>query len=171
MIFGSRVCESVSSSSKGLSASVMFGNNGHNADILHPQRVRLLYFWMTPGWSENGWKVLSSNSYCILYYYKDFKGFFYRNAIEEPFFVPKRTFQWIFFLQTHCFCLLKTWIDGLEWCELLVDYCDVFISCLDSHSDGTHSLQSIYWWASDAMLHLSKSDKETNSSMSWMTRG
>ncbi len=30
--------------------------------------------------------------------------------------------------------------DGLEWCGLLVDYCDVFISCLDSHSDGTHSL-------------------------------
>ncbi len=22
-----------------------------------------------------------------------------------------------------------------------VDYCDVFISCLDSHSDGTHSPQ------------------------------
>ncbi len=26
---------------------------------------------------------------------------------------------------------------------LLVDYCDVLISCLGSHSDGTHSLQSI----------------------------
>ncbi len=39
--------------------------------------------------------------------------------------------------------------NGLEWCELLVDYYDVFISCLDSHSDGTHSLQSIHWWASD----------------------
>ncbi len=26
-----------------------------------------------------------------------------------------------------------------------VDYCDVFISCLDSHYDGTHSLQSIHW--------------------------
>ncbi len=38
-----------------------------------------------------------------------------------------------------------------------VDYCDVFISCLDSHSDGTHSLQSIHWWASDVMLNLSKS--------------
>uniref|UniRef100_A0A671S780 Slit homolog 1 protein-like n=1 Tax=Sinocyclocheilus anshuiensis TaxID=1608454 RepID=A0A671S780_9TELE len=38
------------------------------------------------------------------------------------------------------FSLLKT----LEWCGLLVDYCDVFISCLDSHSDGTHSLQSIH---------------------------
>ncbi len=32
-----------------------------------------------------------------------------------------------------------------------MDYCDVFISC---HSDGTHSLQSIHWWASDAMLFL-----------------
>ncbi len=32
-----------------------------------------------------------------------------------------------------------------------VDYCDVFISCLDTHSDGTHSLQKIHWWASDAM--------------------
>ncbi len=33
-------------------------------------------------------------------------------------------------------------IDGLEWYGLLVDYCDAFIRCLDSHSDGTHSLQS-----------------------------
>ncbi len=29
----------------------------------------------------------------------------------------------------------------MDSCGLLVDYCDVFISCLDSHSDGTHSLQ------------------------------
>ncbi len=36
-------------------------------------------------------------------------------------------------------------IDGLEWCGLFVDYCDVLISCLDSHSDGTHSLQRIHW--------------------------
>ncbi len=52
-----------------------------------------------------------------------------------------------------------------------VDYCDVFISCLDSHSDGTHSLQSIHCWASDGMLHFSKSDEETNSSTSWMIWG
>ncbi len=26
-----------------------------------------------------------------------------------------------------------------------VDYCDIFISSLDSHSDGTHSLQMIHW--------------------------
>ncbi len=34
-------------------------------------------------------------------------------------------------------------IDGPEWCGLFVDYCDAFISCLDS--DGTHSLQRIHW--------------------------
>ncbi len=38
-----------------------------------------------------------------------------------------------------------------------MDDCDVFISCLDSHSDGTHSLQRIIAWASDGMLHFSKS--------------
>ncbi len=27
-----------------------------------------------------------------------------------------------------------------------VDYCDVFISCLDSHSDGTHSLRMQNWY-------------------------
>ncbi len=58
--------------------------------------------------------------------------------------------------QTHSFCLLKMLTDGLEWCGLLVD-CDVFISCLDSHSDGTHSLQSIHWWENPAMLNFSKS--------------
>ncbi len=48
-----------------------------------------------------------------------------------------------------------------------VDYCNVFISCLDSHSDGTHSLQSIHCWDTDAMLHFSKSDEDTNSSTSF----
>ncbi len=51
---------------------------------------------------------------------------------------------------------------------LRVDYCDVFLSCFDSHFDGTHSPQRTHWWASDAMLHFSKSNEETNSSTSWM---
>ncbi len=51
---------------------------------------------------------------------------------------------WICFLQTHSFSLNKILIDGLELCELLVEYCDVFIRCLDSLSDGTHSLQRIH---------------------------
>ncbi len=42
------------------------------------------------------------------------------------------------------------------WTGLLVvcgvDHCDVFISCLDSHSDGTHSLLRIHWW----WIHWSK---------------
>ncbi len=40
------------------------------------------------------------------------------------------------------------------WTGLLADYFHVFTSCLDSHSDGTHSLQRIHWWASDVMLNL-----------------
>ncbi len=51
---------------------------------------------------------------------------------------------------------------GLEWCGLLW----LFLS--DSHFDGTHSLQSIHCWDTDAMLHFSKSDEDTNSSTSRM---
>ncbi len=58
----------------------------------------------------------------------------------------------------------------MDWSHV-VDYCNVFISCLDSHSDGTHSLQRIHWRASDVMLNFSKSDEETNSFISWMPKG
>ncbi len=47
-----------------------------------------------------------------------------------------------------------------------VDY--VFVSCLDSHSDGTHSLQRIHWWTTDVMLKFFKSvlmKKQTH--MAW----
>ncbi len=53
---------------------------------------------------------------------------------------------------------------------LLVDYCDVFISCLKLHSDGTHSLQRIHWWTGDVMLHFSKSvlmKKQTHLHLGW----
>ncbi len=73
-------------------------------------------------------------------------------------------------LYKHRFSLHKMLTDGLEWCGLLVDYCDVFISCLDSHSDGTHSLQRIHWWASHVVLHFSKSvpmKKETHLYLGW----
>ncbi len=40
-----------------------------------------------------------------------------------------------------------------------VDYCDCFISCLDSHSDGTHSLQSKLYNAAFTQIC---SDEETN---------
>ncbi len=32
-----------------------------------------------------------------------------------------------------------------------------YVSCLDSHSDGSHSLQMIHWWTINAMLNFSKS--------------
>ncbi len=80
-----------------------------------------------------------------------------------------KTSWWICSLQTYCFSLQMI-IDGLEWCGLLVYYCDVFISCLNSHSDGIHSLQRIHWWASNAEFLQICSDKETNSSISWTAR-
>ncbi len=40
----------------------------------------------------------------------------------------------------------------MDWSA--VDYCDVLS---DSHSDGTHSLQSIHYWDTEAMLNFSKS--------------
>ncbi len=43
----------------------------------------------------------------------------------------------------HIFLLQKTLIDELKLDYL--DYCDVSISCLDSHSDGTHSLKRMHW--------------------------
>ncbi len=66
------------------------------------------------------------------------------------------------------FRFTKVSVDGLEWCGLLVDYCDVCISCLDSYSDGTHSLQRIHWWTSDAMLHFSKSVQWRKNSYIWI---
>ncbi len=58
-------------------------------------------------------------------------------------------------LQICSFWHHKMLTDGL-WIIVM------FLS--DSHSDGTHSLQSIHFWDTDAMLHFSKSDEETNSS-------
>ncbi len=58
----------------------------------------------------------------------------------------------------HCFLSSQdiNWWTGVVWIIVM------FLS--DSHSDGTHSLQSIHWWDTDEMLHFSKSDEETNSS-------
>ncbi len=85
----------------------------------------------------------------------------------------RTTWDWLFDWRNHyyglCTCILamvKSYV-----CGVLVDYCEVFLSCLDSHSDGTHSLQSILWWANDGMLHFCKSEEETNSSTSWVTWG
>ncbi len=41
----------------------------------------------------------------------------------------KNIFMMDLFLTNTGFSLHKMLTDGLEWCGLLVDYCDVFISC------------------------------------------
>ncbi len=67
------------------------------------------------------------------------------------------TLMHLLLANTQLFALQDVYFTIMERCGLLVDYCDVFISCLDSHSDGTHSLQRIRCWASDVILHFSKS--------------
>ncbi len=77
---------------------------------------------------------------------------------------------WICSWETRSFSLDKMLTDGLALCGLLVDYCDGFISCLDSLSDGTHSLLRIHWWASDAILNFSKSvhmKKQSHLHLGW----
>ncbi len=57
------------------------------------------------------------------------------------------------FLQTSSFCLLQMLM--MDWSG--VDYCDVFIRCLDSHSDGhpftaEHLLMSKWWNATSLQI-------------------
>ncbi len=83
-------------------------------------------------------------------------------------------FHWrkhYYWLWTHVLDRSLTWkclVSVSEWCG--VDYLRIIVLFLsaDTYSDGTHSLQSIHWWASDGMLHFYKPDEETNSSTSWM---
>ncbi len=93
------------------------------------------------------------------------------NVMDRRFiFFPKQHFkvktpQWrICFFQT---CLTRH--ELMDWSG--VDYCNVFFSCLDSYSDGTHSLQKIHWGATDVMQHLSKSvlmKKQTHLHFEWL---
>ncbi len=49
-------------------------------------------------------------------------------------------------LQTHSFLHYTILIDDLKSFGLFVNFCDVFISCLETldFHDGTHSLQKIH---------------------------
>ncbi len=73
-------------------------------------------------------------------------------------------------LQTHSFSLHKMLFDGVARING-----DVFISSLDSHSDGTHSLQRIHWWSDGkwccANIFQICTDEEINSSTFWMAWG
>ncbi len=67
---------------------------------------------------------------------------------------------WMFLTNAHILSSQDVnWWTGVVWITVM------FLS--DSHSDGTHSLQSIHCWDTDAMLHFSKSDEETKSCTSW----
>ncbi len=46
------------------------------------------------------------------------------------------------------------WWTGVVWIIMF------FISCLNSYSDGTHSLQGIHWWASDTFLTICSDEEQ-----------
>ncbi len=81
-----------------------------------------------------------------------------------------KTSWWcICLLQKYSFSLHKSLIDGLESCTLLVDYCDVFISCLDSFWRHPFTAEDpLVSKSCDANFLQICSDVETNSSTSWM---
>ncbi len=70
--------------------------------------------------------------------------------------------MYLFVTNTQLFSVhdVNRW-TGVVWITV-----DVFISCLDSHSDGTHSLQRIHLIASNAKLLLICYDWSKNSSTS-----
>ncbi len=82
--------------------------------------------------------------------------------IMDLYFDQKRRFKvkmpsrWICCLQRHFTSLFTS--QDINWWTL-VDYSWIIVMFLsaDAHSDGTHSLQRIHWWARDVMLHFSKS--------------
>ncbi len=70
-------------------------------------------------------------------------------------------------LKRSSFLLISSFIMNNMFLTSLVAYCDVFISCLDSHSDGTHSLQSIHWWASNATYIAVPMENKSHIHLGW----
>ncbi len=59
----------------------------------------------------------------------------------------------IFYLKTF-FCLLRMLTDGLEWCGLLVDYCDVFIRLSFWRHPFTAEHPLLRQWCNDTFLQI-----------------
>ncbi len=78
--------------------------------------------------------------------------------IIDSYFSPKQWFDIKNILMMDLFLTNKQLSLSNRWTVvvwIIVSF--FFFTCLYSHSDGTHSLQRIHWWASDVMLNFSKS--------------
>ncbi len=57
----------------------------------------------------------------------------------------------------------------MVWCGLFVDYCDVFIRYLDSHSVGTHSLlANVHLFELSLKMHVIKQYSEVCIKIAWI---
>ncbi len=83
------------------------------------------------------------------------------NIIYRDSYFSVKHLDWLIdWLQTCRFSLHKLLIDGLRSYGLLGNNCDVFISCLNSHFDGTHSLPRIHCkWCDAKILQIGQRSK------------
>ncbi len=91
--------------------------------------------------------------------------------ILDPYFSQKQQFEVknmdLIITNTQLFTSPDiNWWTGVVWIT-----CGLLLCFYQLSFWRHHSLQSIHWWASDVMLHFSKSDEETNSSTSWKVWG
>ncbi len=76
---------------------------------------------------------------------------------------------WICFLQPRSFSTEKTFIDRLEFCGLLVDYCDVLIRCLTSFWRHPFSAEDplVSKWCNAKFLQTKSVLKQTHLHLGW----
>ncbi len=111
--------------------------------------------------SELFWTVLTCKCKWYLIY-----AYFSPDSEETAFSLEEAilwTFSWKQWLSIEIMdlCLTNTQLftsqDNNWWTVVVYITCPLMwclISCLESHSDGTHSLHRIYQWASDVMLNF-----------------
>ncbi len=75
----------------------------------------------------------------------------------------QESLQWMGAVRTRVKSHYINWWAWVTW-----KICGRLINCFDSHSDGTHSLQGIDWWANCVMFLQICSYEETNASTYWM---
>ncbi len=105
-------------------------------------------------------KVSKKRTFLSCFRWSYFVSYYYGLWTPKVMVYVKNSFMMdLFFTNTQLLASQDiNWWTGVVWIIVM------FLSAVWTHSDGTHSLQRIHWWASDAMLHFSKYNEETNSS-------
>ncbi len=140
-----------------------------NITIIHTTPVHQLMSWEDKSWNKSSIKMFLTSNHCStvngawsaqislliqtrwhFHWRKRYYGLWTLARFSDYF--SKSNFKDFFLLSSPD----VNWWTGVVWIIVM------FLS--DSHSDGTHSLQSIHCWDTDVETHFYKPDEETNSS-------